>query len=298
MFHNFIEAIDCRKADIPENSVSLILTDPPYFIDGMDNNWNHHLLKKRAQNAGVIGSLPIGMKFDRLQAKKLYEFLLPICKQWMKILRPGGFALCFSQNRMVHRTALAMEDAGFEIRDVMAWNYEGQAKAFSQDHFIKKRKISDREKKRLLKKLNGRKTPQLKPQCELIVLGQSPREGTFVDNWDKWETGLIDIKNPFIGPDKFPGTIIPAKKPKAKRERLDHITAKPVDLLRHLIRIFSTENSLVFDPFAGSGSTGVASLLEGRNFYGTEIDKPMARKAQKRIDELQSKNTFLTAHAL
>ncbi|MDE0151987.1 MAG: site-specific DNA-methyltransferase [Bdellovibrionales bacterium] len=287
MFHNVIDATDCRKAmdNIPENVVSMILTDPPYFIDGMDNNWDHSVLKKRARNAGVVGSLPIGMKFDYMQARKLYEFLLPICKQWVRILKPGGFALCFSQNRMVHRTALAMEEAGFEIRDVLAWKYEGQAKAFSQDHFIRKRKISNREKKRLLKKLGGRKTPQLKPQCELIVLGQVPKESTFVDNWDKWETGLIDINNPLIQPDKFPGTIIPAKKPK---ERYDHMTAKPVDLLRHLIRIFSVENSLIFDPFAGSGSTGVAAIVERRRFYGTEIDKSMATKARQRIKVLEN----------
>ena len=95
--------------------------------------------------------------------------------------------LCFSQNRLVHHAAISIEQAGFEIRDVLAWRYEGQAKAFSQDHFIKKRKdISDVEKQRLIRKLDGRKTPQLKPQCELIVLGMAPKEGTFVDNYDKW----------------------------------------------------------------------------------------------------------------
>ena len=276
-----LENVDCREGmkQLKENSVSLILTDPPYFIDGMGDDWNTHKLNARVK-PGVIGSLPAGMKFSVEQGRELQKFLAPVADEWMRIIRPGGFCLVFSQNRLGHRTAIALEDAGFEIRDVLIWRYEGQAKAFSQDHFIRKRKISDEEKNRLLRKLEGRKTPQLKPQGEMIILAQAPREGTFVDNWDKWETGLIDVNNPLINASQFPGTVIPSNKPK---ERYGHMTAKPVDLLQHLIRIFSAPRALVFDPFAGSGSTGVAAVLEGRDFIGYEIEAEMASRAQERI---------------
>lgn len=267
------------------NSVSLIVTDPPYFIDGMDDKWDHGALSRRKRDWGVVKSLPIGMKFDRSQGPRLQEFMRPVAEEWLRIIRPGGFVLCFSQNRMVHHTAMAIEASGFDIRDVLAWHYEGQAKAFSQEHFIRKRKIPRSEKDRLIAKLGGRKTPQLKPQCEMIVMAQAPREGTFVDNWDLWETGLIDPNSPVIDPDRFPGTLIPAKKP---RERHGHITAKPVDLLRHLIRIFSPKGAVVFDPFAGSGSAGVAARMEGRGFIGMEIDKRMARVANRRIESIEN----------
>jgi len=115
----------------------------------------------------------------------------------------------------------------------------------------------------------------------MIVLAQAPREGTFVDNWDKWETGLIDVQNPLVNRDQFPGTVIPVKKP---RGRYGHMTAKAVDLLQHLIRIFSAPNALVLDPFAGSGSTGVAAKREGRPFIGYEIEAEMASCAQQRIE--------------
>ena len=277
---------DCRIAmkSFADNSISLIMTDPPYFIDGMDDGWDREKLKKRAGNSGVVGSLPIGMKFDVRQGRRLQSFLNPIAEEWLRIIRPGGFALCFSQNRLAHHAAMAIEFAGFEIRDTLMWRYEGQAKAFSQDHFIKKRKISVQEKERLLRKLGGRKTPQLKPQCETIILAQAPREGTFVDNWDKWGTGLIDVRNPLIETGRFPGTIIPSPKP---RKRHGHMTIKPVELLRHLIRIFSATDAMVFDPFAGSGSTGVAARIEGRQFSGTEIDKKMAEKANERIEKME-----------
>ena len=265
------------------NSVSLIVTDPPYFMDGMGDDWDHQTLQRRKSPGGVVSSLPAGMKFEVEQGSRLQEFLKPIAQEWLRLIKPGGFVLCFSQNRLMHHTAMALELAGFEIRDTLAWHYEGQAKAFSQDHFIRKRRIPESEKRRLLQKLAGRKTPQLKPQCELIVLAQAPREGTFVDNWDKWETGLIDPHNPHLDSDRFPGTVIRVSKP---RERHGHMTTKPVDLLRHLIRIFSADKAKVFDPFAGSGSTGVAARLEGRKFTGLEIDLEMAARAEKRIEGL------------
>ncbi len=279
----WVHALDCRKFMplMQENSVSLIVTDPPYFIDGMDDGWDHDALVQRSRNGGVVQSLPIGMKFDRTQGPRLQKFLGPMAEEWIRIIRPGGFALCFSQNRLVHHTAMAIEAAGFEIRDLLAWRYEGQAKAFSQEHFIRKRKIPQAEKDRLIKKLDGRKTPQLKPQCEMIVMAQAPRDGTFIDNWDRWETGLIDPRSPVIEPERFPGTIIPVKKP---RERHGHMTTKPVDLLRHLIRLFSPKGAIVFDPFAGSGSTGVAARMEERGFVGTEIDANMAQSAERRIE--------------
>ncbi len=280
-----IKNIDCRIGirELKENEISLILTDPPYFIDGMDGDWDTNKIKRRVK-PGVVGSLPVGMKFSSQQGRDLQQFLTPIATEWMRVLRPGGFCLVFSQNRLVHRTAIALEDAGFEIRDVLLWRYEGQAKAFTQDHFILKRNLPTEEKARLIRKLGGRKTPQLKPQGEMIVLAQAPRDGTFVDNWDKWETGLIDVTDPYINNNRFPGTVIPAKKPVV---RYGHMTVKPVDLLRHLIRIFSAPCSLVFDPFAGSGTTGEAAILEKRSFLGFEIEPEMAIRARERIDTLE-----------
>ena len=190
--------------------------------------------------------------------------------------------LCFGQPRLIHHTAMALESVGFEIRDLVAWKYSGQAKAFSQDHFVRKMKISEKEKAEMLKRLNGRKTPQLRPQMELIVIAQKPREGTFVNNWIKYSTGLINVENPLIEPEQFPSTIIPCPKPKNKHS---HMTVKPVDLCRHLIRIFSLEHDIVLDPFLGTGTTAVAALCEGRHCLGYEISKEMMAVIKNRIDE-------------
>ncbi len=157
---------DCRNIikSIPSNSIDLIVTDPPYFIDGMDNNWNDIKLNNKVKKAGVIGGLPVGMKFDKEQGKKLQEFLAPLAEEYYRVLKPGAFCIVFSQARLYHRIATALENANFELRDMLGWVYEGQAKAFSQEHFIKRKKsLTEEEKQKLIKEMEGWKTPQLKP---------------------------------------------------------------------------------------------------------------------------------------
>lgn len=281
----WVKRADSRIAQkgLADNSVSLVLTDPPYGIDGMDEAWDHGKLNGRVK-PGVVGGLPAGMKFSKSQGPRLYDFLAPIAAEWARVLKPGGFALCFSQARLTHHVAMAIENAGFEIRDLLAWQYEGQPKAFSQEHFVRKRPdLSESEKADIIKQLGGRKTPQLKPQMETIVLGQLPRDGAYWENWIKHGVGLIDVSDPFIHPRKFPGQVIPAQK---ERRRFNHMTVKPVPLLRHLIRLFSKEgaDSIVLDPFAGTGSTGVAARLEGRGFIGFEKDERMAKMANERVE--------------
>ena len=62
-----------------------------------------------------------------------------------------------------------------------------------------------------------------------------------------------------------------------------HPTVKPVDLMRWLCRLVTPPGGLVFDPFCGSGSTGIAALAEGFRFIGIEIDAEYARTARRRV---------------
>jgi site-specific DNA-methyltransferase (adenine-specific) len=283
LFHD-----DCRSgiATLADHSVDFIVTDPPYFIDGMDDAWNDHKLNTKASKSGVIGGLPVGMKFDRTQGEKLQKFLEPLGKEFIRILKPGGFCVVFSQGRLYHRTAMALDLAGFEIRDLLGWKYEGQAKAFSQNHFIRKDKtMSEDEKQTLIKELDGLKTPQLKPQIEPMVLAQKPKEGTFVENWKQHHVGLVNTKESLDG--MFPGTVMEVSKT-ARRgetdEKLAHLTVKPVRLIAHLIKLFTQVGQTVFDPFLGSGSHGVAAVQSHRQFIGFEIDKKYYDIAVKRIE--------------
>lgn len=64
-----------------------------------------------------------------------------------------------------------------------------------------------------------------------------------------------------------------------------HPTQKPVDLCAHLIEKFSDQNQTVFDPFMGSGSTGVAAILKKRRFIGVELDHTYFGTSVQRIGE-------------
>src|SRR3989338_2262179 len=87
---------------IEDNSVDLILTDPPYFLDKLDNNWTHKKVSD-IRNRQVIQSLPAGMKFDRQQGVKFYEWYSKISKEAFRILKAGGFFFSFSSPRLYHR---------------------------------------------------------------------------------------------------------------------------------------------------------------------------------------------------
>jgi DNA modification methylase len=62
-----------------------------------------------------------------------------------------------------------------------------------------------------------------------------------------------------------------------------HPTVKPLALMRWLVRLACADGALVLDPFCGSGSTGCAAVLEGRRFYGIELDPHYAEIARARI---------------
>ncbi len=270
--------------ELKSNSVHLIATDPPYFIDGMGSDWNKTKLDARTKKAGVVGGLPVGMKFDPQQGLQFQKFMYLVALEAMRVLKPGGFFISFSQARLYHRMAVAVEDAKFEVRDMLAWKYEGQAKAFSLDHFIRNRKdLNAAQKRELIAELSGLKTPQLKPQLEPMVLGQKPRDGTFVNNWVTHQAGLVDVTQSLDG--KFPGNLMEVAKPRRREKGADneHLTVKPLALMEHLVRLFSRPGQTVVDPFLGSGTTGVAAVANGRHFIGSEIEDAYHRVACQRI---------------
>jgi DNA modification methylase len=66
----------------------------------------------------------------------------------------------------------------------------------------------------------------------------------------------------------------------------NHPTVKPVSLMRWLVRLVTPPGGLVLDPFAGSGSTGVAAEAEGLRFVGIELDPEYAEIARRRIENV------------
>jgi len=84
-----------------------------------------------------------------------------------------------------------------------------------------------------------------------------------------------------LGPKAFPGFF----QSHAPRER-DHLTQKPLDVMRGLLAIVP-EGGVVLDPFMGSGTTGVAAVMDRRRFVGVEMVEHYQRIAERRIREAQ-----------
>ena len=272
---------------LKDNSIDLVLTDPPYGIDVMGADWDRDKIDKLKSKSGVVGGQPVGMKFNPQDSIKLQKYLEPVFSEYFRVLKPGAFCLVFSQSRSSHRVALALENEGFEIRDQLVWDYGcGQQKAQGVQNFIKKNKnLSDSQKKLLAIQLSDKKTPQLAPTFETIWLAQKPKDGSTIDNWVKWDTGLANFHR---------GTVkvrFEHSKPSITERNIGgkHPTQKPVSLIEDLLDVFSDENDVVLDSFIGSGTTAVACMSMNRQIIGIEKDVKTFKDAKKRIKSTKKK---------
>lgn len=288
---------------IPDNSIDMVCTDPPYFLDGLDGDWSKKSIDGKGSSS-VVGNLPKGMKFDRAQSKKFHDFYATVSKEVFRVLKPGGAFLSFSSPRLYHSMAWAIESTGFEIRDMIGWVYtQSQVKAFSQDYIIDNDKKKTKEQKEALKTLcKDWKTPQLKPAIEPICLAVKPLEGRYIDTFEKYGTGLMNTSDETkTGEGYFPSNIVlsdsvsaemdkvflVAKPTKAEKGAYNtHLSVKPVNLISHLIKLFTKPGAVVLDPFMGSGTTAVAALHSKRCFLGYDLNSEYVTIAQRRVSEV------------
>lgn len=289
---------------IPDSFVDLILTDPPYFLDKLDSSWNPENIRK-APVSRVVKHLPGGMRFDPEQGRRLQKWYYDISVELFRVLKPGGFFFSFASPRLVHRVMIAVEEAGFYIRDLFIWLYTGgAAKAFSLNHFLQKEIQDNNKNSEILVQLSNWKTPQVRANYEPIVVAQKPPEGRLLDNFLKYGVGLFNFEEKLEGgyaPSNvlqtelieglpYANPIFMIKKPSVKEKgpAVQHPTVKPIQLLSHLIRLTSKPSAIVLDPFLGSGSTAIAAKLENRQYIGFEINKEYFDIAQDRLQSIDN----------
>ncbi len=293
---------DCllELTNLNDNTIDCVITDPPYFLHKLNENWSDEYIKNDKKNSHIT-YLPKGMKFDKKQVKNLYDYYLEISKIIFKKLKPGGYFLTFSSPRLYHAIAMSCDIAGFEIRDMINWVYtQSIPKGMSINHLINKLDICDEKKENLKKEYLNFKTPQIKSCFEPICIAMKPIEKTFINNELNFKTGLLNFSNKVgINSDKIPSNIItldefneiydknflinkPNKKEKGNNNL--HITVKPINLIEHLIKIFTKEEALIVDPFLGSGTTAVACKNTNRKCIGIEIEKKYYEIALSRIN--------------
>jgi site-specific DNA-methyltransferase (adenine-specific) len=250
------------------------------------------------------------MKFDREQGLRFYDWYYAISQELFRVLKPGGFFFSFSSPRLYHRMACAMDDAGFELRDVFIWLYtQNQPKAMSINHFIEKMDAPETKKVKLKKMLNGWKTPQIKSCFEPLAMAQKPTAGTYLQNMLNYKVGLMntDIR---IGDNMYPANVFSVEKineiidktfllPKPlkteKGKGNDHKTVKPLAICEYLLKLSAfSPNAIVLDPFCGSGTTLLAAKNLGLKYIGIDINKHYAEISLRRLqgDAVESEDAL------
>ena len=285
--------------------VDSIVTDPPYELGFMGKSWDS-----------------TGIAFQ----KETWELAF-------QLLKPGGHLLAFAGSRTYHRIAVAVEDAGFEIRDQIMWLY---GSGFPKSLNIGKK----------IDEMQGWGTA-LKPAHEPVVMARKPVEGTVAENVLKHGTGGINIDGCRIeSEDRYPANVMhdgleqewarffycpkvsknernrgldefEEKKTSSMSGRRDphdmgkskidndvtgrfvterkniHPTVKPVELMKYLCRLVTPKGGIVLDPFMGSGTTGMAAKDEGFEFIGIEKEKEYYEIAEQRINSTSPLLDFL-----
>lgn len=141
---------DCLDVlrELPDAAVDAVVTDPPYGLEFMGKEWDAPWKDDRTDKRGVVDPAKWGGSDDngpgsgnpysrsRIRTAAAHYGGDPAavgasfqawCEQWatecLRVLKPGGHLLAFGGTRTWHRLACAVEDAGFEVRDSIAWLY-------------------------------------------------------------------------------------------------------------------------------------------------------------------------------
>lgn len=187
---------DCleRLKELPDNSVDSVVTDPPYGLSFMGKKWDYDVPSEK------------------------------VWRECLRVLKPGGHLLAFAGTRTQHRMAVRIEDAGFEIRDMIAWMYgSGFPKSLDVSKAIDKAAGAERD--RVVEyagtsgSLSGPRMnvidggdpvtdaarewsgwgTALKPSLEPITVARKPLIGTVAENVLTHGTGGINVDGCRVG---------------------------------------------------------------------------------------------------
>ena len=223
----YLENCYRKIKDIPDNSVDLILTDPPYNLSQYSRG-NITLDWRESDINNDIAD------WDRVEFSPFV-----IAKDFTRILKPTGNIFAFTAQNLFGQWHEAF-DPIFDTFQFFVWHKTNPVPKFRKAGFLN--------------------------SCELIVC-----------MWDKSHVWNFTQQNKMHNFFESPICM--------GNERLDHPTQKPISVLKHIIQVASEEKGVVFDPFMGVGSTGIASLQLDRIFIGIEKEEKYFLSAQKRLEE-------------
>lgn len=284
---------DCNNylPKIDDNSIHLILTDIPYGIgaedwDVLHSNTNSALLgnSPAQRKAGAVfkkRGKPINgwSEADKAIPREYQAWCSQWASQWYRVLKPAASAIVFAGRRYAHRCIVAMEDAGFSFKDMLAWQRQRAPHRAQRISLVYER----RGQLHHATTWQGWRVGNLRPVFEPVLWFTKPYPtgGTLADTLIEQGVGAYN-ETAFLNYEQNPNNILTSTFTKTEKTTY-HPTQKPITLMKSLIELTTTDSQLVLDPFMGSATTGVAAKELNRSFIGIEKDEGYFKIAQERL---------------
>jgi site-specific DNA-methyltransferase (adenine-specific) len=288
---------DCREVmkSLPENYVSACITDPPYNYEFIGHKWDDSEIQRRMErinskeNKTLVKNIPYGsglaggVRNERWYERNRNNILdyEKWCCEWgeelFRICKPGATVLVFNSTRTVAHVQVALENAGFYARDIVVYKRpSGIPKGVNIKQQLEKKGYENSEK------WDGWHSC-LRNEWEAICVLQKPLVNNYLETLLEYGTGLFYTKDHFGG---FQSNILEGIQRDKTEDFNVHCTVKPIALMRKLVEIFvpRSEDSILIDPFAGSGTTLLAAKELGISYVGVEIVPDYIEIINKRLD--------------
>lgn len=293
---NKIYNMDCIEwmKSIEENTIDLILTDPPYNYEFLNHNWNHDEVNRRierVQNSKtLVKNIPYwsGLSWwvrNKKRYEKNYNNIIEYwkrCEDWWKecfnALKPWWFILIFNSSRTISHVQVAMEKVWFYARDILVWRrHSGIPKWVNFEQKMKDLWDENYETRKW-------RHSCLRQEREWIVVLQKPLIDNYHTTAQKYWVWLFKAET--MENWGFKSNIFENYKRDKKYEYNSHCTIKPLKLIEDLIEMCVPigKERIILDPFMWSWTTAIACVNTNRNFIWFELDRWYREIANKRLE--------------
>ena len=182
--------------------VDSIITDPPYHLTSIVERFGKEGSAPAKDKDGAFQRQSVGFMGKEWDGGDI-AFRKETWELFMKVLKPGGHLLAFSGSRTYHRMAVAIEDAGFDIRDQIMWLYgSGFPKSLNLGKSVDKKLGNERIKTGQTKTHSNKGMPQAEERTAIGAgaFGQEVEEEITVgtSEWEGWGTALKPAHEPIV----------------------------------------------------------------------------------------------------
>jgi len=228
-------------------SVDMIFADPPYHLS--NGGFTCH--------AGKAVSVHKGNWDKSNGVDKDFDFTLEWLSLCKRLLKPNGTIWISGTYHSIFRCGFALQQLGYHILNDISWFKPNASPNLSCRYFT--------------------------ASHETLIWASKSKSSKHTFNYTEMKNGRF-IKDFIKKPGKQMRSVWAIGTPTVEEKKYGkHPTQKPVELLDRIIRACTKKGGVVFDPFMGSGTTGVTCMKVGREFIGIEKEKKYYTLAGKRI---------------